>query len=54
MHTNFGIFLRKLEIYLLHLNYDAFRSECLFDATVSNTTLSLRVITIIKMLKNFT
>jgi hypothetical protein len=52
MHTNFGIFLRKLEIYLLHLNYDAFRSECLSDVTVSNITLLLRVITMTKMLKN--
>lgn len=52
MHTNLGIFLRKLEIYLLHINYDAFPSKCLLCAIVYNITSLLREITFKKNAKN--
>ncbi len=52
MHTNFGIFLRKLEVYLLHINYDAFHSKCLLDINVYNKTSLLKVITNKKGLKS--
>ncbi len=45
MHTNLGIVLRKIEIYLLRINYDAFHSICPLYKTVYNKTILLRVIT---------